>query len=268
MLSLSSIKYLLILGQKFKHDNEQLLFNEDAIKDLDFYLSVPEIKGELIILGQSGLIDFKQIDTDTVAIRMMTTGFHEIHLLKTGYPEEALLQCIQQIYKYQVVNPNGFFTCTLPEDPETYFICLTPYFQLKERQLAVISQSGDRLSVRLTNEGLKIAKKHDLLSSESGPIAPHQTFNQCQIGVAAGNASHFTVNVGMTIDELSKLIEQRLAHTDSDFAEAKEMIKALQVNADVLSKGKLNRFAQLLAKHEWLSGAVAQTLLQLAVRSL
>jgi hypothetical protein len=250
----------------FKSDSEQLIFDEDALQDLNLYLSVPVIKGELIILGQSGLIDYKQY-IDTVAIRMTPTGFREIHLLKAGYPEAALLQCIQEIYKYQVVNPNGSFTFTLPDDPETYFMCFRPYFQLEERKLAVISQYEDILSVSLTNEGLKIAKSHDLLLSEASPIASHLTFNQCQIGVAAGNASHFTVNVGMTIDELSKLIEHKLAQTDSDLAEAKEMINALKANADVLPKGKLNRFAQLLAKHEWLSGAVAQTLLQLAVQS-
>ena len=82
-------------------------------------------------------------------------------------------------------------------------------------------------------------------------------------GVIVHGSHHITVNNGINLAQLSALIEQNLSN-HPDLIEARLMLNVLQKER-TLEKGLLSHFSGLLERHSWLSGAVAQTILQLLV---
>lgn len=257
MLDIDALEMLQILVPMFESESESKIFSESDLQSLNLYKPVTVIKGDLEVLKNAGLTSVRYLLNDT-EIMLHPLAFREYHHLKRAYPTDILLKTIVEIYDQQSI-PGSVFSILLPDDPETYLMGIQPYWQLQERKLATITQSGNMLQVFLTEEGVALAMKHHPLSPQSTPPAS-MNFNSCNIGVAAANASNFTVNnIGTSIEELRKKIDENLSGS-SDHSAAVELANTIE--SGNLSKGFLKKFSDLIAKHSWLSGAVAQTLLR------
>ncbi|WP_027938131.1 hypothetical protein [Anaeroarcus burkinensis] len=257
MLDIDALEMLQILVPMFESDSESKIFGESDLQELNLYKPVPVIKGDLDVLQNAGLASVRYFRDDTV-IKLTPLAFREHYNLKKAYPVDALLKLVLEVYDQQSI-PDSMFSISMPDDPETYLMSIQPYWQLQERKLATITQSGNKLQVFLTEEGVTLAMKHHPLSSQSTPPAS-MNFNGCTIGVAAANASNFNVNnIGTSIEELRKKIDENLSGS-SDHCAAVELANTIE--SGNLSKGFLKKFSDLIAKHGWLSGAVAQALLR------
>ncbi|WP_319403240.1 hypothetical protein [uncultured Anaeromusa sp.] len=260
MLDIDALEMLQILVPMFESDSESKIFGEPDLQELNLYKPVPVIKGDLDVLQNAGLASVRYFRDDTV-IKLTPLAFREHYNLKKAYPVDALLKLVLEVYDQQSI-PGSMFSISMPDDPETYLMSIQPYWQLQERKLATITQSGNKLQVFLTEEGVTLAMKHHPLSPQSTPPAS-VNFNNCGIGNAFANSSNITINNttnnGISIEELKNIINSNCTNT-TDHAEATKLANSLE-NGNI-SKGCLEKFSDLIAKHSWLSGAVAQALLR------
>lgn len=78
----------------------------------------------------------------------------------------------------------------------------------------------------------------------------------CTINGAVQNSGEVNINIGCSLADIKKMIEE---NGKEDKERLKQMIEELQKadNFEIYKKGLLSNFADLLVKHEWLSGAIA-----------
>lgn len=102
---------------------------------------------------------------------------------------------------------------------------------------------------------------------ESAPQVPSQTniFNAPVSNSAIGNTGNVTINNGMSYNEVMQAIDSKTDISNSDKAEAKEVIKYIENVTSIdapLPKSFLSRFSDTLAKHSWLPSLVGNLLIR------
>ena len=85
------------------------------------------------------------------------------------------------------------------------------------------------------------------------------TFNisQCSINGAVQNTGNINIGSQKSLDEIKEMIEK---YGNEDKQQLNELLEELR-NAEkfeIYKKGMLSKFGDLLAKHSWLTGALAQ----------
>ncbi|WP_371367646.1 hypothetical protein SRRS_15070 [Sporomusa rhizae] len=266
MLNLKALEYLISLRKKITTYSDILQFTNLTLFDLDLFSTISEIKIQLELLQTHDLVKISQ-QNDIMFINLTSQAFNELANLNTPYPEPALLQQLQDIYRFQTLGHNFVSIDIGNNETDFYFMILKPYWQLQLRGLGVLTQNDSSLSICLTNEGMKVAKKNDPLTAEGSALPTTLQFNNCDIGVATTTASNFTVSVGMNFTDIEKLIKQNLQNvTEKEtLMDAINVLKNMIECQKPIEKGGLAAISPFLEKHSWLSSPIASILLQYAL---
>ncbi len=85
------------------------------------------------------------------------------------------------------------------------------------------------------------------------------TFNisQCSINGAVQNAGNINIGTQISLDDIKSMIEK---YGNEDKQQLNELLEELRSaeKFEIYKKGMLSQFGDLLAKHSWLTGALAQ----------
>lgn len=136
-------------------------------------------------------------------------------------------------------------------------------------------------STKKVDEVLKIGTRHifeklinyinleltKLINNEhKSPITNQYNINTAN-GSIIGPSQNATINNSYNLDEIKKIIDEKVSDTN-DKQELQDLIKSLKAiteNNIPLQKGTLSRFGDTLAKHTWITGPIAKSLISWAI---
>lgn len=97
---------------------------------------------------------------------------------------------------------------------------------------------------------------------EGNKNEPNSIYNIDKVyGSIIGNQNNATINNSYNLEEIRHLIDKNGEEDKSELNEMINTLEAITKNNIPVQKGTLERFSELLAKHSWITGPIAQSIL-------